>query len=114
MVESEVVDLSGARRQRAAVADAIIGLSNAVLTLGIALAGAPEIRQAMDREVEVSPVLATLMDGDDPPGHGVNEDERRPPEDGEGWSCPIGVPDLVCAALHDHYPRPGRRRHEEG
>lgn len=117
MAEFEVLDLSGDGAQRAEIADATIALSNAVLGLGVALAGAPAIREAMDREIEVSPLLAALMDAEDPPGAGVDEDPRRPPEDGEGWACPTGLPDAECKALHDHYPtpRPDRRRgHGEG
>lgn len=112
MAEFEVVDLSGDGRRHADIADAAVGLSNAALTLGVALVGAPAIREALGREAEVSPLLAALMDGEDPVGHGVNEDDRRPPEPGE-WTCPLGSPDVACIALHDHYPTPRRRGHGE-
>jgi hypothetical protein len=111
VAEFEVVDLSRSAQERAQVADAIIGLSNAVLTLGLALVGEEEIRQARDREVEVSPLLAALADEEDPAGYGVNEDDRRPPEDGE-WKCPDGIKSVdSCRAIHDHAPPlRGRRR----
>lgn len=90
------------------IAVATVNLSNAVLAFGEAIAGTQAIAEALNGEV------AAAADADDLAGYGVDEDDRRPPEDGEAWACPRGLPDVACAALHDHYPTPRRRRHGEG
>jgi hypothetical protein len=102
------------------VAAATVALSNAVLGFGEAIAGTKALTEALDAEVDRHSVgdmlrdVAAVADGEDPAGYGVNEDDRRPPEDGEAWVCPRGLPDIACAALHDHYPSPRRRRRGEG
>jgi hypothetical protein len=97
-----------------AVARAVCDLSTAVLNLGFVLAGAHAMAAALDEEAEGSPAARALADVDDPPGSGVDEDGRRPPDDADVWVCPDGATDEQCRLTHDHYPPPIRDRRRRG